>query len=190
MQNSSTKYEHTLTTGSLMRRMYRDHGRRDSLWDPLAHGLLRIFLVCVSWPGTGAGDQETGTWSPFTECPWARYSCQLRVDRAGSSPARLLGCAGLVPDSGIHVELHCRHPAGSVSASPSTEASPTESCPSYSSRCHDTLCTWRKYFLSSTIAAVKKTSISKTNKNMGMLKKISRLRDFPSGPVGKTPRSQ
>ena len=87
-------------------------------WDPLARGLLRIFLVCISWPGIGAGDQETGAWLPFTECSWARCNCQLRVDRAGSSPACLLGCAGLVPDTGIHFEFHCRHPAGVTLSQP------------------------------------------------------------------------
>ena len=143
-----------------MRRMYWDHGRRDSVGSP-ARGLLQIFLVCISWPGTGAGHQETGTWLPFTEGCWARYNCRVRVDRVGPSPACLLVCAGLVPDTGVHFAFHCRHPAGVRSASQSTQKfSPTERCPSYSSFCHlDTLCAWRKYFLSSTIASMKKKSI-------------------------------
>ena len=84
---------------------------QDSVGSP-ARGLLQIFLVCISWPRTGAGYQETGTWLPFTEGCWARYNCRVRVDRVGPPPACLLVCAGLVPDTGVHFKFHCRHPAG------------------------------------------------------------------------------
>ena len=168
--------------------MYQDHGRR-TLWDPqhvacsrsfwcaflgLGLGLgtrrqgLGYLLLKVAGPGTTAGWGWTG-WDPLQHVSWSVPGWFQTLEFTSSFTAGIL--------------------RGSASQS-TQKFSPTERCPSYSSFCHlDTLCAWRKYFLSSTIATMKKKSIKKTNKNMEIFK-IKNSAHWGTSLVVKSPRSQ
>ena len=156
--------------------MYRDHTAGihcgiPGMWP--APYLSGVHFLAWDW----GWDQETGTWLPYTECSWARQNCQVRVDRVGSSPACLLGCAGWFQT----LEFHCRHPAGATLSQPKHSEIFTNRKTSFLQQLLSfghPLCMKKVLFILHCCWNEKK-SINKTNKNMGILKKNQQTEGLP-----------